>query len=99
MCHFSTFKIKALGGLIKPTTNIMKTIRAKFNMAEITKFGNAGGTKVTLLQVVRIFPTVGESEENEAIGIIPSGKIEMHFANLGDDFEFGEYYVDFTKVE
>lgn len=37
-----------------------KTIRAKFNVAEICHFGNGGGTKVTML------PVVGNNEENKS---------------------------------
>jgi len=70
------------------------TIRAKFNVAEIAKYGNSGGTKVTLMPV-----TTG-SEENKAFWeFTPSGKIELHISNPDAVFEFGEYYVDFTKAE
>ncbi len=71
-----------------------KTIRAKFNVAEIAKYGNGGGTKVTLM------PVMGNSEENKAFWqYTPSGKIEMHISNPEAEFEFGEYYIDFTKAE
>ena len=71
-----------------------KTIRSKFNVAEITKFGNGGGTKVTL------FPVINQSEENKSFwDATPSGKIELNISNPDAEFELGEYYVDFTKVE
>lgn len=71
-----------------------KTIRAKFNVAEITEYGNGGGTKVVLMPV-----TTG-SEENKAFWQwTPSGRIEMHISNPDAKFEFGEYYIDFTKAE
>lgn len=71
-----------------------KTIRAKFNVAEITKYGNDGGTKVVLM------PVMGNSEENKSFWKhTPSGKIEMHISNPDVRFEFGEYYIDFTKAE
>lgn len=63
-------------------------MRTKFNVAEIVKYGNGGGTKVTL------FPLMRQSEENEV-----NGKIEIHFSNPDTEFELGEYYIDFTKVE
>lgn len=71
-----------------------KTIRAKFNVAEITKFGNGGGTRVVLT------PVITGSEENKAFWEhTPSGTIEMHISNPDAKFELGEYYVDFTKAE
>jgi hypothetical protein len=71
-----------------------KTVRAKFNVAEIAKYGNGGGSKVTL------FPVMEQSEENKAIWKeTPSGKIELHISNPDTEFELGEYYIDFTKVE
>ncbi len=70
------------------------TIRTKFNVAEIAKYGNGGGTKVTLM------PVMGNSEENKALWQhTPSGKIELHISNPEAEFEFGEYYIDFTKAE
>lgn len=71
-----------------------KTIRAKFNVAEITKYGNAGGTKVTLA------PVYTGSEENKAFwDATPNGKIELHISNPEVDFEMGQYYIDFTKAD
>lgn len=71
-----------------------KTIRAKFNVSEITKYGNGGGTKVTLLAVIN------NSEENKSFWkYTPSGKIEMYIDNPNAEFQFGEYYIDFTKSE
>lgn len=73
--------------------NITKT-KAKFNVAEITNYGNGGGTKVKLL------PVVGGSEENEEFfKSTPSGSIELYLASDADaKFELGEYYVEFTKA-
>lgn len=69
-------------------------IRAKFNVAEVTKFGNGGGTKVTL------FPANSPSEENDKLWSKNRyGKFEMHFSNPEIEVEFGEYYVDLIKVE
>ena len=71
-----------------------KAIRAKFNVAEIVKYGNGGGTKVTL------FPVTTQSEENKTLwDDTPSGKIELHISNPDSDFELGEYYIDFTKAD
>lgn len=69
-------------------------VRAKFNVAEITKYGNAGGTRVVL------HPVQGGSDENKAFWQwTPSGSIELNLSNPDAVFEFGEYYVDFTKAE
>ena len=70
-------------------------VRAKFNVAEITKYGNGGGGKVVLNAVL------GHSEENKKFWqYTPSGKIEIWIDNpeAFKAFEFGEYYVDFTKA-
>lgn len=74
----------------------MEKIRAKFNVAEITKYGNSGGGKVILNAVI------GNSEENKKFWqYTPSGKIEIWIDNpeAMKAFEFGEYYIDFTKAE
>ena len=71
-------------------------VRAKFNVAEITKYGNGGGGKVVLNAVQ------GQSEENKKLWqYTPSGKIEIWIDNpeAFKAFEFGEYYVDFTKAD
>jgi hypothetical protein len=71
------------------------TVRAKFNVTEVSKFSHGGG-KVTLA------PVYGTSEENKKFWkATPSGKIEMWIDNKEalDLFDFGEYYVDFTKAE
>lgn len=71
-----------------------KKIRAKFNVAEITKYGNGGGAKVTLL------PVTGGSEENKEFWkYTPNGKIELSIDNPDAEFELGEYFVDFTKAD
>jgi len=71
-------------------------VRAKFNVAEITRYGNSGGGKVILK------PVVGSSEENKRFwNYTPSGTIEMWIDNSEafNVFEFGEYYIDFTKAD
>lgn len=71
-------------------------VRAKFNVSEITKYGNGGGGKVVLGAVT------GHSEENKKFWqYTPSGRIEIWIDNpeAFKAFEFGEYYVDFTKTE
>lgn len=71
-----------------------KTIRAKFNVTSITEYGNGGGRQVTLQ------PIIGGSEENKEFWkYTPSGEIKMHLSNEDAVFEFGEYYIDFTKAE
>ena len=83
-------------GFVKSDNIMSKIIRAKFNVAEITKYGNSGGGKVTLM------PVYGNSEENKKFwNATPGGKIELHIDNPESmsAFEFGEYYVDFTKAE
>lgn len=71
-----------------------QTIRAKFNVSSITEYGNGGGKKVTLQ------PVIGGSDENkEWSQYTPSGSIELHITNPDAVFEFGEYYIDFTKAE
>lgn len=87
---------KALGGRCKTQNKIImsKTIKTKFNVAEITQYGNGGGSKVTML------PVIGGSVENKAFWeATPAGKIEIITSNPDPVFEFGEYYVDFTKAE
>jgi hypothetical protein len=75
----------------------MAKIKAKFNVMEITKYGNGGGGKVTLSPVVG-----GDNPENKEFWeATPSGKIELCIDNpaVMQAFEFGEYYVEFTKAE
>lgn len=69
------------------------TTRVKFNVAEIAKQGNGGGTKVTLMPV-----TTGSEENKNFWKFTPAGKIELHITNPDVEFEFGEYYIDFTKA-
>ena len=74
----------------------MKKVLAKFNVSEIAKYGNAGGGKVTLNAVM------GNSEENKQFWkFTPNGRIEIWIDNpeAMEQFEFGEYYVEFTKCE
>jgi len=81
---------------MRHNSNTMNIVRAKFNVAEITKYGNSGGGKVVLM------PVYGNSEENKEFWKqTPSGKIELFIDNpeAMKAFEFGEYYIDFTKAE
>lgn len=76
------------------TNKMAKTIRAKFNVASITKYGNGGGMQVTL------YPVTSGSDENKAFWqATPQGEIKMHIDNPNAVFELGEYYVDFTPAE
>ena len=71
-------------------------VRTKFNVSEITKYGNAGGGRIVLN------PVIGNSEENKAFwNATPSGKIELYIDNADafKAFDFGQYYVDFTTAE
>lgn len=71
-----------------------KKVRAKFNVAEITQYGNGGGKKVTLM------PVTNSTEENKSFWQhTPSGQIVLHITNPDAEFQLGEYYVDFTKAE
>lgn len=73
----------------------MAKVRSKFNVAEITRYGNGGGTKVVLLPVIG-----GDNEENKSFWQnTPSGRIELHISNPNAKFDLGEYYVDFTKAK
>jgi len=68
-------------------------IKTKFNVASITYYGNAGGMQVIL------YPVMNNSPENEEFWKkTPSGEIELYIDNPDIKFEFGEYYVDFTKA-
>lgn len=71
-----------------------KTIKTKFNVAEITHFGNGGGRKVILN------PVISNNEENKSFWEhTPSGQIELQITNPDAEFELGEYYVEFTKAD
>ena len=65
----------------------MKTV---FNVSEITKYGNDGGSKVTLM------PVVNNEVNQETWDGIPLGKLEI--INPKVDFEFGEYQVEIKKL-
>ena len=75
----------------------MSKVKAKFNVAELTKYGNGGGGKVVLM------PVVGNTEENKEFWkYTPSGKIEMQIDNpeaYKQFEEMGEFYVTFEKAE
>ena len=81
---------------LKPHT-MSKTIRAKFTVSEVSKYGGCGGTKIVLSAV-----TVGSEENKSFSQYTPSGKIEMMITvdEVAKQFsEMGEYYIDFTKAE
>lgn len=79
---------------MEQTLSKKKTVRAKFNVSEITQYGNGGGRKVVLM------PVIGNSEENKEFWQhTPSGQIELHITNPDAEFKLGEYYIDFTPVE
>lgn len=65
----------------------MKTI---FNVSEITKYGNDGGSKVTLM------PVVNNEVNQETWNGITLGKLEI--INSKVDFEFGEYLIEIIKL-
>ena len=75
----------------------MSKVKAKFNVAELTKYGNGGGGKVVLM------PVVGNTEENKEFWkYTPSGKIEMQNDNPEAHKQFeemSEIYVTFEKAE
>lgn len=58
-------------------------LKIEFNVTSITKYGNDGGTKVTL------------TPSNKNI----VGSIEINIADPNEGFEFGKYIVDFNKTE
>lgn len=73
-------------------------MKVRFNVAEITRYGNDGGTKVVLL------PLIGHAPENNVLWrdpANPAGRIELHMSAPDAEslFEMGEYIVEFTKVE
>jgi len=74
------------------------SVKAKFNVAEVTKYGNGGGGRVTLMAVIG-----GDNPENKEFWRnTPSGKIEIWIDNpeAMKHFEnFGEFYVEFTKAD
>lgn len=74
-----------------------KTIRAKFNVVECTRYFNGGGAKVKLM------PCTSNAPENKSFNeATPYGTIEMGVTvpEVIEQFEKGgEYYIDFTKVE
>lgn len=74
----------------------MSEVRAKFKVVEITKYSNSGVGKVVLM------PVIGDSEENKKFWeMTPSGRVELGIDNPEalTSFDFGEYYLDFTKAE
>lgn len=74
----------------------MSLFRVKFNVSEITKYGNAGGGKVVLV------PTTGAFDEKDGFRpLLPDGRIEVWTNNAEEmsAFDFCTYYVDFSKAE
>jgi hypothetical protein len=72
-------------------------MKARFNVAEIARYGNGGGTKVVLL------PSIGYAPENNVLWsnpANPNGRIELHMSapDAESIFDMGEYVVEFTKV-
>jgi hypothetical protein len=79
-------RIKPWTGLIKSTANDMNnTVLAKFNVAEITEYGNGGGSKVVLLPA-----RISDTDR------LVDAKIEIHFP-IESPFNFGIYDVTFAK--
>ena len=72
------------------------SVKVKFNVSELTKFGNGGGGKVVLM------PVVGDSDENrEFWKYTPSGKLEMVIDNpeaYKQFEEMGEFYLTIEKA-
>ncbi len=88
-----THKNIALGGLCK-THNDMN-VEAKFEVVELTKFGNGGG-KVVLNPV-----TGGSNENREFWKYTPAGKLELVIDNpeaFKQFEEMGEFYVTLKKA-
>lgn len=75
----------------------MSKVKAKFNVSELTKYGNGGGGKVVLM------PVIGNTEENKQFWqYTPAGRIEMQIDNpeaYKQFEEMGEFYVTFEKAE
>lgn len=73
------------------------SVKVKFNVSELTKFGNGGGGKVVLI------PVVGHSDENREFWkhYTPSGKLEMWIDNpeaYKQFEEMGEFYLTIEKA-
>ena len=86
-------KYIALGGLNK-TLNDMD-VKAKFEVVELTKFGNGGGKVV-------LNPVTGGSDENRSFWkYTPAGKLELVIDNPQAFAQFdqmGEFYVTLEKA-
>ena len=72
-------------------------VTTKFNVTELTRYGNGGGVKV------KLSPVMGNTEENKEFWkYTPSGSIEMYIDNPEAFKQFedlGEFYVTFEKAE
>lgn len=73
-----------------------KSVKTKFNVSELTKYGNGGGGKVRLNAV-----TGGSDENKEFWKLTPSGEISLNIDNpeaFKQFEEMGEFYVVITKA-
>lgn len=72
------------------------SVKAKFNVAELTKYGNGGGGKVVLM------PVVGNTDENQEFWkYTPAGKLEMVIDNpeaFNEFEEMGEFYLTIERA-
>lgn len=66
--------------------------KIKFNLAEKTEYGNAGGNHIVMLPSIN--NTNDDLWENA-----PNGKLELNSIKGLDDFTFGEYYVEISKID
>lgn len=73
-----------------------KAVKAKFNVSELTRYGNGGGGKVVMNAVI------ANTEENKQFWEnTPSGTITLHVDNekAFEQFEgMGEFYVEISKA-
>lgn len=71
-------------------------VKAKFNVSELTRYGNGGGGRVLLHAVVN------NSEENKTFWEnTPGGVIDLHIDNEAAFKQFeemGEFYVEISKA-
>ncbi|GAB1358558.1 hypothetical protein MASR1M31_03360 [Porphyromonadaceae bacterium] len=72
------------------------SVKAKFNVAELTKYGNGGGGKVVLM------PVVGNTDENQEFWkYTPAGQLEMVIDNpeaFNEFEEMGEFYLTIERA-
>lgn len=72
----------------------MEKVRVKFNVSEITEYGNDGGRKIVLLPVLN-----NSEEDKKVLGNNPKGRVEINIVDSDVKFDMGSYYLDFIKVE